>query len=141
MFIYGEGFLRNSRFVCDPIKQMPDILLNLSESWLVNELSSYQICLIGALANVDAAFCDQLKEKLAIYHSPTSLSRKNSAGVLFETSFGPASIESHFRALQRTFPPEMYQFLYLLCKRGSAAMLKLFLDIGFDVKRSSGTRC
>ena len=112
---------------------IPDFLFSASEPWLVDDFSSLQICYIGTLALVDAVFCDRLKKILASYYSPPSLHRTRSADHLFETTFGPASIESHFGTLA---PYEMYTFLSCLCRTGSVAMIKPFIDLGVDINGS-----
>ena len=109
---------------------IPDLLFKASEPWLVDDFSSLQICCIGTLAHVDAVFCDRLKKELASCYSPPSTRRRRSADYLFEITFGPASIESHFRTLA---PYVMYRFLSWLCRTGSVAMTKPFIDLGVDV--------
>ena len=121
LFMYGRG---------GGIEWIPDFYFNASEPWLVDDFSSLEICCIGILAQVDSVFCDRLKKELASYYSPLSLHRKRSADHLFETIFGPASIESRFRTLASHEP---YQFLSLLCRTGSVAMIKPFLDLGVDI--------
>ena len=112
------------------IDWIPDLLFGASEPWQVDEMSSFQICCIGTLARSDTVFCDRLKKELASYYSPASLLRTCSVDHLFETIFGPASMESHFRALDSD---ETYEFLSLLCRTGSVAMIKFFIDFGVDV--------
>ena len=113
---------------------IPDFLFSASEPWLVDDFSSLQICYIGALAHVDGVFCGRLKKELASCYSPPSLHRTRSADHLFETVFGPASIESHFQTLTSF---EMDSFLSCLCRTGSVAMIKLFIDLGVDVNGCS----
>ena len=112
------------------IDWIPDFFCGASEPLLVDELSSLQICCIGTLARVDAVFCDRLKKELASYYSSLSLHRTHSANHLFDTIFGLASIESHFRALTSY---EMTKFLSLLGRSGSVAMINIFVDLGIDV--------
>ena len=112
------------------IDWIPGFLFKSSEPWLVDELSSLQMCFIGTLARVDAVFCDRLKRELGSYHSSTSLRRTHSADHLFEAFFGPASIVSHFRTLNSY---RMYAFLAYLCRKGTVAMIKPFIDLGVDV--------
>ena len=109
---------------------IPKLLLNTSEPWLVQDLSSLQICLIGALAHEDPVFCNHLKEILARYRSYTSPGRAVFAENLFQTTFGKASIERHFQALDSL---EMYELLSLICRTGSAAMVKLFMSFGLEI--------
>lgn len=120
-------------FIYDPrgrIDWIPDFLSNSSEPWLIDDFSSVQICLIGTLAHVDAVFRNRLKKELASYRSPASLGRTPFADNLFEITFGIASIESHFRTLNHR---HLYAFLSLLCRTGSISMMKIFVDVGFDV--------
>ena len=112
------------------IDWIPDLLFNAPEMWLVDELSSLQICLIGILAREDAVFSHRLKKEMASYRSPASSYRIPSADYLFETTFSTNCIESRFRTLQ---PREMYYLLSLLCKKGSISMVKSFIDLGVDV--------
>ena len=114
------------------ITWIPDFLFDASEPWLVDDFSSLQICCIGTLALVDAVFCDRLKKEMASRYSPPSLHRTRTADLQFEINFGPASIESHFRKLESY---EMYNFLLVLCRTGSVAMIKPFIDFGVDVNR------
>ena len=120
MFKRGYG---NYDWISDP-------LFNSSETWLVDDLSSFQICLIGIKAQADAVFCARLKKELACYRSPASSGPTPLADPLFGTSFGTASIQSHFRKLQHD---EVYRLLSLLCTTGSIAMMKPFMDMGFDL--------
>ena len=96
----------------------------------MDEFSSLHICLIGTFAHVDISFCDCLKKALASYHSPFSTGQKTSVDKLLKATFGILSIERHFRALKSS---DMYRFLGLLCRSGSVAMMKIFVDIDFDV--------
>lgn len=112
------------------IDWIPDLLLDAPGMWLVDELSSLQICLIGTLARANAVFSSRLKKKLASYPSPASSYRTPSADHLFEVFFSKNSIESHFCALEGHM---MYKFLSLLCRTGSVSMVKPFIDIGVDV--------
>ena len=109
---------------------IPEILFNSSEPWLVDDFSSLEICLIGTVARVDSVFRDRLKNEMASYRSPVSLFRAPFIENLFETTFGTASIQSHFSALTEH---ARYRFLSLLCRSGSSSMLRLFLDMGVDV--------
>ena len=111
------------------LKYIPD-LLKSSEPWLVTDLSSFQICLIGAIAHVDAILRDRIQKTLASYRSPISSSRESFAINLFESLFSVASIKNKFCALEHG---QKYAFMSLLCKKGSASMVKLFLDVGLDL--------
>ena len=117
----------NHRF---SIGWIPELLLNTSETWLVDDLSPIQICLIGISAHVDTVFREWLKRILASYRSPYSLDRVSFAEHLFETTFGKASIERHFRTLH---PVPMYSLFSFLCRTGSVSMIELLIYDGFDV--------
>ena len=109
---------------------IPNCFFNSSEPWLVDEISSLDICLIGTIAHADAAFRDRLKKELASYRSPALLNRAHIIDNLFETAFGTAIIESHFRKLEEA---KKYEFLALLCRTGSSSMVKPFIDTGVDI--------
>lgn len=109
---------------------IPDYLFRSSESWVVDDFSSLDICLIGTVAHVDSVFRDRLKRELASYRSLDSTVRTHFVDDLFETTFGTASIESHFRTLPQD---QIYEFLSLLCRTGSLSMIKLFIDFEIDV--------
>lgn len=118
--IYGSG----------SIEWIPDCLFSSSEPWLVDDFSSLHICLIGAVALVDAGFRDRLKKELASYRSPAFSNRAQFNDNLFETAFGTAIVESHFHKLEQR---ELYGFLALLCRTGSSSMVKFFVDMGVDI--------
>ena len=115
------------------IEWIPDMLAHLEETVLVDDLSSLAICLMGTLAHVNALFRAQLKEEIASCHSPLSSGRTAFADHLFETTFGPASVESHFRKLD---VDAAIGFLGLVGRDCTVPMIKTFLDIGIyvDVK-------
>lgn len=112
------------------IDWIPDFLFKSSEAWLVDDLSSLDICLIGTMAHADAMFRDWIKKEVASYRSPALLGQIPFANNLFETTFGKASIEGHFRTLGRH---EISKFLSLCCRTGPVSMMKFFIDIGVDV--------
>ena len=120
LFAYGRG----------RIDWIRDILFHSAETLLVDDLSSLAICLIGTLAHVDAPFRAHLKEKIARCRSRLLSGRTAFADYLFETTFGPASVESHFRILRDS---EKFCFLRLVCGQGSSPMMKILLDIGVNV--------
>lgn len=66
----------------------------------MDDFSSLHICLIGAVAHVDAAFRDRLKKELASYRSPAFSNRAQFNDNLFENAFGTAIVESHFHKLE-----------------------------------------
>ena len=111
------------------LNRIPD-LLRISEPWLVEDLSSLEICLIGTMTHVDVLFRDQIKKALASYHSPISSSRESFADNVFKSIFGKASIKGHFRAL---YEYQRYRFLSLLCETGSTSMVTFVLDVGSDI--------
>ena len=111
---------------------IPDLLFNTSESWSPDDLSRSQVCIIGVLAHADAAFKHRLKIELELthYHSPSLSDRTPSADSLFETHFGMATLERHFRTLDSD---ELYPLLSLVCRTGSTSMIEPFIDLGLDV--------
>ena len=129
--VFEHVFIRSS---LGRIDWFPDFLFNSSEPWLIDDFSSLQIRLIGILAHVDAVFHNRLKRELASYRTTASLGRTPFVDNLFETSFGTASIESHFRTLSQDQP---YHFLSLLCRAGAIVMMKIFIAVGFDVNGGS----
>ena len=112
------------------IDWIPDFVSKSSEAWLVDDLSALEICLIGTIAHANAVFRDQIKKELASYRSPAFLGQSPFTNNLFETTFGKASIESHFRTLRRH---EMSGILFLCSRTGPASMMKLLMGIGIDV--------
>ena len=124
----GKIFGKRLSFIVD-IECIPE-LLKSSEPWVVEDLSCLEFCLIGVTAHVDAGFRDRLKKMLASYRSPISLNRESSAIDLFDSLFSVASIKSQFCALG---DQQKYGFLALLCRKGSASVVKFFLDVGLDI--------
>lgn len=122
------------------IDWIPDLLFNTSEPWLLDDLSRLQICIIGVLAHADAAFKHRLKIELELthYHSPSLSDRTPSADSLFETDFGMATLERHFRTLDSY---EVYLFWSLVCRTGSTSMIKPFIDLGLDVNGGNNPNC
>ena len=111
------------------IDWISDCLSITSEPWPVDDLSSLEICLIGTIAHADAVFRNRLKRELCSYRSSVSSNGAAFVDHLFETTFGTASIESHFRTLNTD---QMYGFLALLSRTGSTSMIKLFISMGYD---------
>lgn len=135
----GKFFIHDSIypvFNLFAIDLIPHCVFDTLEPWLVDDLSPFHICLIGTLAHVDAEFCSRLKKELASYRSPASPGPPSFADHLFEITFGMASIKSHFHTLGRD---QMSYLLALLCKTGSASMMKLFLEIGVSVEEDDST--
>lgn len=107
-----------------------DYLLDPLEPWLVDDLSSLQICLIGALAHVDGVFSERLRKELASYRSPASAGRPSFGDYLFQAKFSRASIENNFRTLG---PIELEGLWRMLCRTNSRSMMRFFMDIAVDV--------
>lgn len=114
------------------IDWITDYLLDPLEPWLVDDLSSFQICLIGALAHFDAVFSNRLRKELASYRSPASAGRPSFGDYLLRTIFSRASIESNFQTLH---PTELEDLWRMLCRTGSRSMMKFFMDIAVDANR------
>lgn len=125
LIFFGSTFAHRGR-----IDWISESLITSSEPWLVDDFSSLDICLIGALAQVDAVFRGRLKKKLFSYRSPVSVNGVASIDHLFETTFGTASIESHFHTLDERL---MYEVSSLVSRTGSTSLMKLFIDMGIDV--------
>ena len=115
--------------VCQ-IDWIPDILSKSSEPWLVDDLSSLEIFLLGTCAHVDAVFREELKKTLASYRLSAFSKRAPCTDRLFENTFGRDSIEGHFSTLRDY---EKDRLLSRLCRTGSVSMMKLFIDMGIDV--------
>lgn len=128
LIIYGSKYAHRGR-----IDWIPESLITSSEPSLVDDFSSLDICLIGALAQVDAEFRGLLKKKLVSYRSPVLANEVASIDHLFETTFGTASIESHFHTLGKE---TMYNVSSLVSRTGSTSMMKLFIDMGIDVNET-----
>ena len=112
------------------IEWIPGLLFPLSELWMVEDLSSLEICLIGTLAGVDMEFQGRLKEYLMCCRSRFLAGRTFSADSLFEFTFGTVSVIDHFQNLR---DHEKTNFLRLLCKTKSfSTAARSFLDILTD---------
>lgn len=96
----------------------------------MDDLSSLDICLIGTFAHVNALFRDRLKKELVRYQSPAMSGQTFLVDNLFETTFGIASIESHFHTL---IPFEIFGFLSLCCRTCPVSIMKPLIDIGIGV--------
>ncbi|KAL9116614.1 MAG: hypothetical protein Q9187_006861 [Circinaria calcarea] len=119
------------------IDWIPDLLFHSSESsepWLVDDLSPLAICLIGTLANADTEFRGRLKQYLASYYSPFRICSAHVTDRLFDCTFNPDSILTHFCNLE---PYLRRAFLAILCRTDSPSMLKPFMDIGVDINNNS----
>ena len=125
--IFGVVFMRFAN-----IDWITDYLLDPLERWLVDDLSSFQICLIGALAHFDAVFRNRLRKELASYRSPASAGRPSFGDYLLKTKFSRASIESNFQTLNLR---ELGYLWRMLCRTGSRSMMKFFMDIAVDANR------
>ena len=113
---------------------IPDLLFRSSEVWLVSDLSSLENCLIGTLAIVDTKFQKHLKKHLMKLQSPFFSNGTSNINSMIRLLSDTASIMSHFHKLQAS---ERELFLINLCRRGSASMLKLFMDAGIDVDQEN----
>ena len=109
----------------------------ISESYLqsikdltVDELPPSGICLLGILAQVNPEFRTRLKACLASYRSPLLAAGTSYADSLLESTFGIASVLSHFHRLDRW---ESRKFLAVLCRTGFPSMLRPFIDAGVDL--------
>ena len=100
------------------IECIPGLLFRSSELWMLEDLSSLEICLIGTLAGVDMEFQGRLKEYLMCCRSCFLAGRTFSANSLFESTFGTVSVIGHFQNLQ---DHEKMNFLRLLCKTKSVS--------------------
>ena len=132
-----KGFTSPFCFFCDPTGSVDWIytcLLRSSAPWLIDDLSPFQICLVGALAQVDFKFCKRLKSKLATYISPFVHNRDVLCQNVFESSFGFLTIKSLFKKLSEW---DQRSFLALLCRTGTTSLVKTFLDLGVDVNCKS----
>ena len=109
-------------------------LFHLSESWTVDELSSFGICFLGAIAHADPEFRTGLKECLGSYRSPLLAAGTIYANSLYESTFGIASVLGHFHRLD-SYNSRM--LLCALCRSSTAAMLRPFLDTGIDLDNHS----
>ena len=105
-------------------------LFHLSESWTVDELSSFGICLLGAIAHVDPEFRTRLKECLGSYRSPLLAAGTIYTDSLYESTFGIASVLGHFHRLD-SYNSRM--LLCTLCRSSTASTLRPFLEIGIDL--------
>ena len=105
-------------------------LFHSSEAWTVDELSSFGICFLGAVAQTDPKFRSRLKACLASYCSPLPAARILYANHLFESTFGTASVLSHFHRLNEG---DRWQLLCGICRTGTPSMLRLFIDTGIDI--------
>lgn len=75
---------------------IPDLLFHSSELWTADDLSPLEICLIGAVAHIDSRFRDRLKRDLVSHRSTFLANRATFSNILFESTFGKASIVRHF---------------------------------------------
>ena len=109
---------------------IPGCLFQSSGSCTIDDLSSLEICFLGTLAHVDSAFRYRLKAYLTSYRSPLLAAGTIYADSLLESTFGMASVLSHFYRLDRE---ESGEFLVTLCRTGTPSMLRPFIDIGIDL--------
>ena len=96
----------------------------------VDELLPFEVSVLGILAQVNPEFRPRLKANLASYRSPLLAAGTIYADNLLESTFGIASVLSHFDRLDR-FHSNI--FLVGLCRMGTPSMLKPFIDGGADL--------
>ena len=99
-------------------------------SCTVDDLSSLEICFLGALAHADSAFRCRLKAYLTSYRSPLLAAGAIYADSLLESTFGIASVLSHFYRLDME---ESRDLLLTICRIGTPSMLRPFINIGIDL--------
>ena len=107
-----------------------ECLFHSSESWTIDEFSPFDICFLGAVAQVDSDFRTRLKTYLASYRSPLLAAGSIYADGLLESTLGIASVLSHFHRLDKS---ESREFLAALCRTGTPSMVKPFIDTGIDL--------
>ena len=105
-------------------------LFHSSEAWTVDELSSSGICFLGAVAQTDPKFRTRLKACLASYRSPLPAASTLCANNLFESTFGTASVLSHFHRLDKW---DRRELLCGICRTGTPSMLRPFIDTGIGI--------
>ncbi|KAK0515176.1 hypothetical protein JMJ35_002555 [Cladonia borealis] len=111
-------------------KWFSESLLHSAESWTVDELSSFGICLLGTVAQANSGFRTRLRTYVSSYRSPFLAAGTIYADSLFESTFGIASVLSHFHRLDEI---ESRQFLAALCRAVTPSMLRPFIDTGIDL--------
>ena len=105
-------------------------LFHLSDSWTVDELSSFGVCFLGTVAHGDPEFRTRLKERLGSYRSPLLAAGTIYADSLYESTFGIASVLGHFNRLNSYYSRKL---LCVLCRSSTPSMLRPFLDTGIDL--------
>ena len=113
---------------------IPDLLFRSSELWTANDLSSLDICLIGTLASEDTVFQNRLNRYLINSRSPCFSNRAPDVDSLSQFLFSANSIINHFHKLQES---DRQSFLVSLSKKGSAQMMKLFIDTGININEGN----
>ena len=110
-------------------------LFHSAESWTVDELSSFGICFLGTVAQVNSGFRTRLKAYVSSYRSPLLAAGDIYADSLLESTFGIASVLSHFHRLDEF---ESEQLLAALCISGTPSMLRPFINAGINLNASEG---
>ena len=128
----GSPIFRNLLFGCGPgtADSTCEGLFRSSERPTVDELSSFGICLLGTVAQANSGFRTRLRTYVSSYRSPFLAAGTIYADSLFESTFGIASVLSHFHRLDEF---ESRQFLAALCRAVTPSMLRPFIDTGIDL--------
>ena len=111
-----HGFFLNMDWIVD-------LCILSSESWIVDDMSSIDICLIGSVVRTDPKSLDRLREYVSSFRSPFLLDRNDITNSQLDLFFGEASLVRHFMELSDS---DKSRFLRLLCSIGSAPMLEPF---------------
>ena len=135
--LFSRGFRQESilrylllKFGPDTMNLVFESLFHSSKFLTVNELSSLGICFLGSVARVNPEIRCRLKAYLASYRSPLLAAQTIYADTQLESTFGTASVLSHFHRLEVW---ESRAFLAGLCKTGTPLMLRPFIDTGIDL--------
>lgn len=107
-----------------------ECLFYSSEFGTVDELSSFGICFLGTVAQVNSGFRTRLELYLGSYRSPLPAASTLYANSLFESTFGMASVLSHFHRLN---PEDRWGLLCAICRTGTSSMLRPFIDTGIGI--------
>ena len=121
-----------SKFVSGPLgfECMSDCLLGQVESWVLEDLASIDVWLIGIWSYANHAFRKQLEQHLESYKSPFKVSRERWRNRVFYSLLCVKNIVIQVQQAPRNL---RVQFLHILSRHGTEAMFKPFLDAGIDV--------
>ena len=124
--------LRNLLLCCGPgtAELICESLFHSSSFLTVDEFSSFGICLLGTVAQVNSGFRTRLKAYLASYRSPLLAAGTIYADHLLESTFGMASVLRRFHGMNEW---NSRVFLAALCRTGIPSMLRPFIDTGIDL--------